>query len=81
MSESVNMSVSAINGKNEDRVVYVLFTDEEKSAELSLPGCKIISNKGFSEEELTQLKTYAENSEDYIFSLAKEINPMKAFMK
>lgn len=81
MNESVNMSVSAINGKNEDRVVYVLFTDEEKSAELSLPGCKIISNKGFSEEELTQLKTYAENSEDYIFSLAKEINPMKAFMK
>lgn len=81
MNESVNMSVSAINGKNEDRVVYVLFTDEEKSAELSLPGCKIISNKGFSEEELAQLKTYAENSEDYIFSLAKEINPMKAFMK
>ena len=81
MNESVNMSVSAINGKNEDRVVYVLFRDEEKSAELSLPGCKIISNKGFSEEELAQLKTYAENSEDYIFSLAKEINPMKAFMK
>lgn len=45
-----------------------------------VPGCKVISNKGFDEDELKQLRDYVDNEQDYIFSLAKTVNPMKAFM-
>ncbi len=46
----------------------------------SSPGCKVINNKGFDKEELKQLLDYVDNEQDYIFSLAKTVNPMKAFM-
>ena len=60
--------------------VYVLFQDGDKSAEISLPGCSLISNHGFSDEEIAQLTDYVENEQDSIYELAKQINPMKAFL-
>lgn len=67
--------------RNDDKKgVYVLFTDKDKSAEFVVPGCKVISNKGFSADELKQLRDYIDNEQDYIFSLSKTVNPMKAFM-
>ena len=64
----------------DSKAVYVLFEDEGKSAEFSLPGCKVVSNKGFSEEEMASLADYVRNEQDSIFETAKKINPMKAFL-
>ena len=60
--------------------VYVLFQDGDKSAEISLPGCSLINNHGFSDEEIAQLTDYVENEQDSIYELANQINPMKAFL-
>ena len=64
----------------DDKAVYVLFEDGDKNAEISLPACKLISNRGFSDEEITQLTDYVRNEQDSIYALAKQINPMKAFL-
>lgn len=80
MNSEVRMSVSSMTRKDDKKGVYVLFTDGDKSAEFVIPEVKVISNKGFDEEEMNQLRDYVENQQDYIFSLAKTVNPMKAFM-
>lgn len=80
MNESIKMSVSSMTRNGDNKAVYVLFSDEDKAAEFSLPGCKIISNRGFDAQEIEQLKLYVDNEQDYIFGLAKDVNPVKAFM-
>lgn len=57
-----------------------LVQSKNKSAEFVVPGCRVISNKGFTEGEIQQLHDYVDNEQDYIFSLAKTVNPMRAFM-
>lgn len=74
------MSVSSITRSKDNKALYVLFQDKDRSAELSLPGCRLVSNKGFSEEEISKLKEYVQNEQDSIYELAKGINPMKAFL-
>lgn len=80
MNDTVQMSVSSMTRHGDEKAVYVLFTDGDKSAEFSVPGCKLLNSKGFDEEELHQLKEYVDNEQDYIFGIAKDVNPMKAFM-
>ena len=64
----------------ESKAVYVMFQDGDKNAEIALPECRLVSNRGFSDEEISQLMDYASNEQDSIFELAKGINPMKAFL-
>ena len=80
MNSEIKMSVSSMTRSDDKKGVYVLFSDGDKSTEFVVPGCKVINNKGFDEEELKQLRDYVDNEQDYIFSLAKTVNPMKAFM-
>ena len=80
MNSEIKMSVSTMTRTKDDKAVYVVFEDGEKTAEFSLPGAKLVKNDGFSDEELAQLKDYIENERDSIFGLAKKINPMKAFL-
>ncbi len=80
MNSEIKMSVSSMTRTKDSKAVYVLFQDGDKNAEFSLPGCKLLSNKGFSAEEISQLKDYINNEQDKIYSLAKEVNPMRAFM-
>lgn len=80
MNSEIKMSVSSMTRKDEKKGVYVLFTDDEKTVEFIVPDGKIVSNNGFAEDELRQLKEYVLNEQDYIFSLAKTVNPIKAFM-
>lgn len=80
MNSEIRMSVSSMTRSDDKKGVYVLFSDGDKSAEFVVPGCKVINNKGFDEEELKQLRDYVDNEQDYIFSLAKTVNPMKAFL-
>lgn len=92
MNEAVKMSVSSLMRHGDSKSIYVLFTDQDKSAEFVVPelssseggestnSCRVLSNKGFSENELEQLKDYLDNERDYIYCIAKEVNPVKAFM-
>ncbi len=80
MNSEIKMSVSSMTRLGDKKGVYVLFTDGNASAEFKLPECKLLHNKGFGEEELKQLKEYVENEQDYLFNLAKEINPIRSFL-
>lgn len=81
MNSSINMSVSSLTRTGDKKAVYVLFTDEGKTAEFEVPEGKLINCSGFTKEDISQLKDYIANETDYIMRLAKEVNPMKAFMK
>lgn len=81
MNTNITMCVSGMTRTKEDKAVYVLFTEQEKSAEIAIPGCRVISNKGFSDEEMKQLMMYVEGEQDAIFDAAKKINPITAMMK
>ncbi len=78
MQEDVSMSFSGILGP--DKRVAVSFSSGERYAEGELPSCLIKKNKGFSEEEAAGLSEYLKNNKDYIYSKAKKINPLRAFM-
>lgn len=77
----MNMSVSSIVSKNGKREVYVLFTEGTCSAEGRLSDYKLISNKGFSQEEADMLEAYMRRETDRILQMAKKVNVMNAFMK
>jgi len=80
MNSEIKMSVSSMTRSGDKKGVYVLFTDGNASAEFMIPEGKVLNHKGFSPEELKQLKEYVENEQDYLFSLAKEINPIRGFL-
>ena len=80
MSNEIKMSVSSMTRTKDSKAVYVMFSDNEKTAEFTLPGCRVVSNAGFTMEEIDQLKDYITNEQDSIYALAKQVNPMKAFM-
>ncbi|MDD3206418.1 MAG: hypothetical protein PHS74_11900 [Lachnospiraceae bacterium] len=75
----MNLQVSGVTGK-EDKKVYLNFDDGDKAAEIRLPDCSILSNKGFNQEELKQLKDYAEVNQKELWEQAKLVDPMKAFL-
>ena len=80
MNSEIKMSVSSMTRSGDKKAVYVLFQDDDKSAEYSLPGCVLIRNKGFSEDELKSLKEYMDNEQDSVYAMAKGVNPIKALM-
>lgn len=80
MHNEIKMSVSSMTRRGDKKAVYVLFTDGDNCAEFSLPGSSLLSSRGFTEEEIKQLKEYIDNEQDYLFSLAKEVNPLRGFM-
>lgn len=80
MNSEIKMSVSSLTRSGDKKSIYVLFTDGNASAEFIIPGSELLHSKGFSDEELRQLKEYIENEQDYLFGLAKEINPIRGFL-
>ena len=81
MNTDITMSVSAMTRSKENKAVYVFFQDDTRSAELSLPECTVLKNDGFDEEEIKKLCEYVDSERDVIYSMAKQINPVKALMK
>ena len=81
MNKYIKMSVSSMTRSNEKKAVYVFFQDGEKTAEFTVPGCELLKNNGFSDEDISQLKAYITNEQDTIFDMAKQVNPLKAMMK
>ena len=51
IGKDIMMNVSSVVSKEGSKKIYVLFTDNEKTAEFVLPECKLLNNSGFSEEE------------------------------
>ena len=80
MNPEIRMSVSSMTKTKDSKAVYVRFEEGEKNAEITLPDVKLVANKGFTDEEIEQLKEYVRNEQDSIYELAKGINPMKAFL-
>ena len=80
MNADIKMSVSSMTRTKDRKAVYVFFQDGDKTAEFTLPGCALVKNKGFSDDEVKSLKEYVDNEQDAIFAMAKEVNPIKAFM-
>lgn len=80
MSKELRMSVSSLTHTKDNKAVYILFTNGNKSAELSLPECKVINNSEFTDEEVAGLKFYIKNDRETIYALAKKVTPVKAMM-
>lgn len=78
---AMHMSVSGIINKDGKKSISVLFTEGERSAEGTIPDCRIHTNKGFSEEETAALEEYLVREQDSIKRMAKDVNVMNAFMK
>lgn len=58
MNKELKMSVSPVCVKDDKQYAFVAFTDETREAEGRIPECVIISNKGFTEEEVNSLEDY-----------------------
>lgn len=76
----MNMSVSSIVNKNGNREIYVLFSEGNCSAEGRLSDYKMISNKGFTQEQVDMLEAYMRRETDRILQMAKNVNVMDAFL-
>jgi hypothetical protein len=80
MNSEIKMSVSSMTRTKDSKAVYILFEDGSKNAEFCLPEGKLVKNSGFSEEDIAQLKDYVENEQDSILEIARQVNPMRAFL-
>ena len=80
MNKDIKMSVSSMTRNKDKKAVYVFFQDGEKTAEFTLPGCELVKNNGFSDDDIRHLKDYIDNEQDTIFAMAKQVNPIKAMM-
>ena len=76
----MQMNISPISPKDGRSWIYIQFFDEDRSAEIRLPGRKVLSNNGFTEEEIQDLREYVKQHKDNIFSIAKKINVMDNFL-
>lgn len=81
MNSEMKINVSPVTRLGDKRVAYVLFTDKNASAEFIIPGGELINNKGFDEKKLAEMKEYIDSEQDYLCSVAKELNPMRSFMR
>lgn len=81
MNESVDIKVSGVFSKNGKQIAYVSFTDRAKNAEGVIPDCVIIRNKGFTEEEASQLEAYMKKELATLKKMASGINVVKALME
>ncbi len=73
--------VSGVSQREDKKVAYVLFEDGDFSAEGIIPDCKIIANKGFSDEKISDLEEFMRNHIMELKNKAVEINPFRALMK
>ncbi len=77
--KQMNMLVSGLVGKGENKRICVYFSDKDKSAEGSIPDCRITSSKGFTNSEIAEIEEYLRENKDHIIEEARKVNPMKAF--
>lgn len=81
MNNEVNMTVSPICEKDGKKYAFVSFVDGERIAEGKIPDCKILSNKGFSQEEVEQLEIYMMSELQDLKRMAAGVRLWDAFVK
>ena len=72
--------ISGIIRKADEKRVCVLFSDDNRMAEGVVPACKIISNTGFSKEEVEGLEKYLRENQTDIWDEAVKVNPLRGFL-
>ena len=80
-NEQVDIKVSGVFTRDDRKIAYVSFTDGERSAEGIIPDCVITRNKGFSEDEKSQLEAYMKRELASLKKTASGINVVKALME
>jgi hypothetical protein len=78
--KQMNMLVSGLVGKGDNKRICVYFSDKDKYAEGSIPDCKITSSKGFDPGEIREIEDYLRDNKDHIIEEARKVNPLKGFM-
>ena len=81
MSKDIKITISGMTRTADNKAIYVLFEDDDKSAEIAIPGSRLIANHGFSDEEISEFMEYVISQKDTIYETAKTINPLRAMMK
>lgn len=77
----MTMSVSPVCVKDGKQYAFVTFVLGEKMAEGRIPECQMISNKGFSSEEVEKLERYMKRELTSLKKMASSISVLGAFMK
>ena len=72
MNSEIKMNVSSLIRKDGDKAIYVMFTDGDKEAEFIVPECRLLNNKGFTDEEIGNLdrQNPGLNTRGYFFGSA-----------
>lgn len=81
MSDSLQMSVSAICRRDGEKVAYVEFKDDTRLAEGIIPSCKILSSRGFDDSEIKQLELYMKANLDKLKKMSSGVNIFEALKK
>ncbi|MBR1930698.1 MAG: hypothetical protein IJ833_04365 [Lachnospiraceae bacterium] len=81
MYNDLKLMVSPVCSKDGKTYAFVSFSDEERYAEGRIPECTMISNQGFTENEVAQLERYMREHLAELKQTAAGINPLGAFMK
>lgn len=81
VSSEMNMLISGVFDKENRKQACVYFSAGEAFAEGYIPDCRIVSHKGFTDDELKQLEDYMEANLQSLKEQASQINPIKAMMK
>lgn len=79
--DEVNMLVSAVVMKDNRKIVRVSFLRGNDYAEGILPDGVIEKSGGFTEEEVLKLENYMRANRKDILEQAKEVNPLRSWLK
>lgn len=70
-----------ITQKNGEKIARVIFERGKDYAEGTVPSGLIEKSAGFTQDELRQLSDYLIQNKDDILAKAKEVNPLRNWMK
>ena len=70
-----------ITQKNGEKIARVIFERGKDYAEGTVPSGLIEKYAGFTQDELRQLSDYLIQNKDDILAKAKEVNPLRNWMK
>ncbi len=77
----VTITISPICVKDGKKFAYVTFADGDRLAEGKIPDCTMISNNGFTPEEIQALIEYMRSDLDNLKSISAELDVIGAVMK
>ena len=80
MQTVMDMHISGVTEKNNEKIAYVRFEEGELVAEGSIPDCKITKNQGFTDEEVRQLECYLIANLAELKRMAAGVNPIRAML-